>query len=113
MSNTDPSPELSLFTAPYHRFLAYIRGERNRDQSSLDQNHPIEETLRLLAPERRRLILEELRHNNSRATPISVLAEQVACREYACERDMLDSDQRKRVYIACSSLIFPPSSKQT
>lgn len=68
---------------------------------------PITETLKILVPKRRRVILEELNASNEIPLPVASLAERVACVEYQCDIETLDSEQRRRVYIALQQSHLP------
>jgi hypothetical protein len=71
---------------------------------------PVTDTLKLIVPRRRQLILEELATADQTPLSTSALAERVATTEYDCSPESLTSNERKRVYIALSQSHLPTLS---
>lgn len=103
-----PPPETSPFVRPVQWLLRRLVGSPH--SPALDQDLPVTETLELLVPERRQVILEELASAEQTPLSTSTLAERVACAEYECRSEALADDQRKRVYIALTQSHLPALS---
>lgn len=98
-SNTTPA-ETSLSPQPVQKFVDYLLRRSDQPTESIENVPSMSETLRLLASERRRYILEELAAETHRPLSRATLIDRVACTEYDCTPDDLSADQRNRVYVA-------------
>lgn len=98
----DPSP----FARLLHQLLRTLRGD---DAIDLDEetSMTMTEIHKLLTPVRRRAVLEALAEAEETWTPVSALCNHVASQEYGCPPEALDSDQRKRVYVALTQSHLP------
>lgn len=102
-------PETSLFTRVSQRIAKYF-ADTSDTQLPANDDLPVTETLRLLARERRRIILKALAETEQVPLSTSKLAERVACMEYDCSSEALTADQRKRVHIALVQSHLPALS---
>jgi hypothetical protein len=105
-----PRSETSLLAHSIEKFTGLFEREqtpRNSQSEPDELNLEPSEVFEILRPERRQAIIKVL--YEAETTPISVseLAEEVAAIEYDCTPTELDSDQRKRVYIAVYQVHLP------
>jgi hypothetical protein len=104
-TNKSPS-ETSLFHTLLYRLASYLSGT-TKPVESTDEYLPLSVSLRLLTSERRRLVLEELAAETNLPISLTTLVERVACAEYDCSPEDLDSSQRNRVYAALYQCHIP------
>lgn len=99
-----PPTETSLLVRPINWLRR--RFKEKPDLQSLDEDLPVTDTVELLAADRRQAILEAL-VVTTQPVSTATLAERVACAEYDCTTETLESEQRKRVYIALKQSHLP------
>lgn len=98
MTPTTTQPETSL----YERLSKTLRRATGRQHQppQLDLKMDTSDVLRLLAPDRRRSVLQYLATNNQPQIDVSDLAEEVASKECDCPRSELTEKDYKRIYVA-------------
>jgi hypothetical protein len=105
-----PPSETSLLAHSLKKFTSLFAGEQtpqNLHSEPSELNLDASEVFEVLRPKRRQAIIEVLYEAETTPMSISELTEEVAAIEYDCTPSELDSDQRKRVYIALYQVHLP------
>lgn len=105
-----PASDASLLAHSIEKFTGlFERKQTPRNSQSEPDELDLEpsEVFEILRPERRQAIIKVLYEAETTPMSVSDLAEEVAAIEYDCTPTELDSDQRKRVYIALYQVHLP------
>ena len=111
-----PPSETSLLAHSLQKFTGLFEREQtpqNSHSESSELNLNTSEVFEILRPERRQAIIKVLYEAETTPMSISELAEEVAAIEYDCAPSELNSDQRKRVYIALYQVHCPQLTEKS